>query len=383
MKIAIGIFWTVGLSFQEGLINPADIENATRDLARAAVDPSFWPEVMEQICRATGTTGAILLQTDSRTPDVPRTAGAEELAVAYFSEGWHTQDIRVRTVPQLMAGKPVVTDHDIPGFDDAGARQYYNEFLFRNRFAWFAGIGFRAGRDLWALTLQRTARDGPFTEADKQVLARLSPRLTEVATLSTAVGRSVVSGISSALLAVGRPALLLDRFGFVIEHNALADALFADDLKVHGRRLMIGDPNGAAALKDLIDRLRSAPDGAGSPALSFLIPRQRRSMVLARVVPVPPAARAPFLGARVLVMLSELDAPIRPEPALIAAAFGLTRAEAALASLIGTGMSTTEAAKWLGISPQTARNQLKVIFGKTDTHRQSSLVLLLSRLARP
>jgi DNA-binding CsgD family transcriptional regulator len=34
----------------------------------------------------------------------------------------------------------------------------------------------------------------------------------------------------------------------------------------------------------------------------------------------------------------------------------------------------------LGISKITARNQLKTIFSKTDTHRQSELVALLARL---
>jgi DNA-binding CsgD family transcriptional regulator len=59
-------------------------------------------------------------------------------------------------------------------------------------------------------------------------------------------------------------------------------------------------------------------------------------------------------------------------------AFGLTPAEARLASIIAKGRSPEQAAGTLGISPGTARNHLKEIFGKTDTHRQSELVALLS-----
>lgn len=62
------------------------------------------------------------------------------------------------------------------------------------------------------------------------------------------------------------------------------------------------------------------------------------------------------------------------------ACFGLTTAEARLASAIGNGASLDIAADALGISYETARCQLKAIFSKTDTHRQGELVSLISRL---
>jgi DNA-binding CsgD family transcriptional regulator len=61
-------------------------------------------------------------------------------------------------------------------------------------------------------------------------------------------------------------------------------------------------------------------------------------------------------------------------------AFSLTPAEARLASLMASGMSLEDAAEKLTIARQTARTQLKAIFMKTGTHRQSQLVALLSRL---
>lgn len=61
--------------------------------------------------------------------------------------------------------------------------------------------------------------------------------------------------------------------------------------------------------------------------------------------------------------------------------FALTPAEARLASRLAAGNSLEEASNALGISKLTARTQLKSIFVKTDTHRQSQLILLLARLA--
>jgi DNA-binding CsgD family transcriptional regulator len=361
-------------------IDPSRVERVSRRLGEAALDPSLWPEIMEEICRATGTTGAVLLQSDVRTPDVPRTAGAHDMISNYFANNWHTRDLRVRGVPLILSGEPVITDQDFVTPEEMRTHPYYNDILLPFNLLWFAGIGFWSESALWVLCLQRSPREGPFEAEDKQLLAELAPRLTEVATLSTAVGRSVISGVTDALASIGRAALLLDRFGFVLDSNAAADRIFDDDLRIHGRRLIVRDLRGKAELEELIDRLRTTPDRSGFPMTTFVVRRQRRSAVLIRAMPVPPAARAPFLGARALLTLSTLEPAPAPEPAILAKAFGLTQAEARLASLIAAGTSPSEAARRLGISRETARNQLKAIFGKTDTHRQSELAVLLSKL---
>src|SRR5262245_60985364 len=83
-------------------------------LADAAINPAIWLDIMEQICAAANATGAALLQSDLRTPDIPRTAGVDDYFRSYFSDGWHTRDIRAeRGVPLLLRGEKVITDQDI------------------------------------------------------------------------------------------------------------------------------------------------------------------------------------------------------------------------------------------------------------------------------
>jgi DNA-binding CsgD family transcriptional regulator len=60
--------------------------------------------------------------------------------------------------------------------------------------------------------------------------------------------------------------------------------------------------------------------------------------------------------------------------------FGLSPAEARLASIIAGGIDLRTAAEDLGVKRDTARNQLKAIFAKTGAHRQSELVELLAKL---
>jgi DNA-binding CsgD family transcriptional regulator len=112
----------------------------------------------------------------------------------------------------------------------------------------------------------------------------------------------------------------------------------------------------------------------------IVIRRQRRQPVLVRTLPVHGAARSPFLGARAILTLTPLEARPRPGPAEIAKLFHLTPAEARLACLIAQGLNPQQAAGLLEISRETVRTQLKSIFAKTATHRQSELVAMLSRL---
>ena len=117
--------------------------------------------------------------------------------------------------------------------------------------------------------------------------------------------------------------VVIDHSGFVLSANPSASHLFDDSVYVRNRRLKITDQQ-------------------------------------SRFVSIEPKPR--------------------PNASLLSKIFGLTFAEAKLAAALADGTSLEEAAEELHISRETARSQLKIVFGKTDTHRQSQLVALLSRL---
>jgi DNA-binding CsgD family transcriptional regulator len=97
-------------------------------------------------------------------------------------------------------------------------------------------------------------------------------------------------------------------------------------------------------------------------------------------LPVHGAARTPFLGARALLTLTAIEPRAAPKPAVLSKAFGLTPAEARVASIVAEGLNPERAAEVLGISRTTARNRLQAIFAKTGTHRQSELVARFSSI---
>lgn len=361
-----------------------DVEQLLKVSARlgdAVIDPAIWPNIMEEISAAAGASGAVLLQSDARTANVPRTPGIEEMISHYFAAGWHTRDLRAeRGVPLLLRGEKVVTDEDIVTPEETRRSQYYAEAVAPFGLQWFAALGFAAGPALWAMVIQRTPRQGPFDHDDKRVLGTIVQRLTETATLSRAVGKTVLSSATNALGLVKQPAVALDHMGFVLEANSAADQVFDDDIRIRGRRLIVRDPQSKYALDKTLDQLRITPETAALPVDPIVVPRRAKRPLLIRILPVDGAARSPFLGARALLVFSDLQVKSGPQPQLLSRMFGLSWSEAKLAAIVAAGYSPQEAAARLGIARETARNQLKAVFAKTGTHRQGELIALLSAL---
>ena len=364
-----------------GALDVGRLDAVSGRLGEAVLDPATWPLLMEEICSAVGTTGAALLQSDIRTHDIPMTASTTELFKNYFDNNLHVTDVRAaRGVPLMLAGTPVISDADLFDNERDMLRDPLYASLTHFGFRWWAAVGFRAGSALWGLALQRTTREGPFEETEKRALAGLSRRMTETATLSKAVGRIVLSGITNALHHVRQPALALDRHGFVIDANPTALAILDDEIRISNCRLLVRDKRAKSALDKFIDQLRTMPDTAALPAAPIVVRRETRHPVVIRVLPVDGAARSPFLGARAILVLSDLGAKPNAEPKVLAQVFDLTPAEARLAAHIATGLSPEHAAQELGIAVETARYQLKAVFAKTGTHRQNELAALLSRV---
>jgi DNA-binding CsgD family transcriptional regulator len=335
---------------------------------------------MEEICGAVSTTGAALLQGDVRTPEVPKTPSIDDYLASYFENNIHIGDIRAeRGVPLILAGQSIIADQHLFGSEREMLRDPLYAHAGRWGFRWWAGIGFFAGSALWAVALQRTIREGPFEASELQALGSLPARLTETATLSKAVGQRVLSASTNALDLVRQPAVALDRLGHVIEINSAAAAIFSDELRIRNRRLFLRDREANSAIETLVDRLRMIRDTEAFAVAPIVVKRDVPPPLIIRVLPVDAIAGGPFLGARAILVFTDLKIRPGPEPGLLRRAFNLTAAEARLAAVIATGVSPEEAAERLEIARETARKQLKSVFEKTGAHRQGELVALLSR----
>lgn len=212
---------------------------------------------------------------------------------------------------------------------------------------------------------------------ERRILAAFTRSLVGIAALSRRGADSSNAPSVRALDVLRQPAILLDLDGLVIDSNVAAVALFDLDIRVKERRLFIRDQEARAKLQSLILEMKLGAAELSQVPEPIVIPRRDQLPVLLRIWPIDEAGRWPSHDIRFLLTLNALGPKPGPAPSILAKTFGLTPSEAKLACIIARGAGPEIAAQELKISRETARNQLKSVFAKTGTHRQSELVALL------
>jgi DNA-binding CsgD family transcriptional regulator len=139
------------------------------------------------------------------------------------------------------------------------------------------------------------------------------------------------------------------------------------------------------AIRGLIDRAISVAVGKFARPCGTIAVRRRSGQLLhisaTALSSLTPCMWSP-LGSKavaaVFIRAPEDDAASLQQ--ILANCYALTRAELRLAVQLFDGLSLADAAALNSVSLETVRAQLKAVFNKTDTRRQSELVALLSRL---
>ena len=346
----------------------------------AAIDPSRWPAAMEAVGQATNSFGALIFPLQGATQQIPHSCSLEAGFDTYVREGWNHRDERFRRGSVgVIRQRGVVTDFDLVTDDEIARMPYYREFLAPQGLRWFGGIIVGCGEVQWLLAIQRKVEQGPFSPDEQDTLKGLSNMLSGAAAIARALGYARADAAIAAFQLSGTAVALIDRLGNVVRHNAAADELFGPDINIHHGRLTSRSIKATASLdRALHSLLWSSSSAALLPPIA--LPRLRMRPVLAYPARLSEVTIDVLGPCQALVILVDLEARPRPSEATVRAAFGLTEAESRLASHIAAGETVEDCAAKLNVAYETARNQLKAIFAKTNTHRQAELVALLTRL---
>ena len=356
-----------------------DFGSLTDAFTAAAIDPSLWGAAMDAAADATGSFGANLVPLRGpRTPDEPFCRRLLPAADDMFREGWAARDGREQWVPDVMR-HGVATAYLWKTPEEESRHLFFQEFLRPHGLRWFAGVKIGDGDDVWGLALHRTAEQAPYSPAEFKLLAELSPALAGTARLAAAFGFVRIDAMLSAFERSQSPVAMLARNGAVLKHNAAVERLLGDDLKIVGGRLVSWNPGATRALDGVLHQLLSKLGGVKP----VVLPRKVGRPIIAYPSRLTNTPYDCFAPAQVLIVFADLEARRQVDMQPLMDAFGLCASEARVTSLLAGGTSIENAAESLGIAVSTARNQIKRVFEKTDTHSQGQLISLVSQLISP
>lgn len=176
--------------------------------------------------------------------------------------------------------------------------------------------------------------------------------------------------------------VLLDAKGNMLLVNLAASAIFASEkaLRLTPQGLVASIPFENSQLNALVQGAINTGNGNGlhsGGAIAITRDGLRPSL---QVLVTPLRTKMVHLGKNVPVALIFVSDPERKplsDSAMLAQLFGLTPAECRLAMSLAVGDSLKDAAGCSGLRQSTLRSQLKSIFAKTNTKRQSELIRLL------
>lgn len=353
----------------------------------AAANPQVWPDALEALSTLTGCRGALLTTRVFIPGGLVHTTSLKEAAGQFFDEGWYLGDVRNAAVRPRHFWNGFFSDHTLFSESEMEKSEYYEKFARKADVPWFA-----AGRLIGELTdgavslsLQRSAKEGPFTPDEISRLNALLPRLTPTMILASRLaeikGKSLIDGLSL----VKQPAILLKMDGAVSCMNASAEALLGKRLKIRRSRLSAFGTSENRQLQALIDQ---ACTGQGRHMSSdqhlapVVLPEtDTEARLIVTAAPIRRSACDIIAFSGVILMITDFSSNLRPAFRTLQHVFNLTRREAEIMSLIGEGQSIQQIGSTLGIATETVRHHVKSVFTKTHTSKQSDVVRLYLRMS--
>ena len=230
----------------------------------------------------------------------------------------------------------------------------------------------------------RRRRYGHFTNTEIDYIARLAPHLRRSLDLSRRLTeKGMIAGIEALLKALNCPAAVVDQSLQVVASNEpfLSIAKANDGIAVLQFQLEFSDSTCRTSLKRELKTALSRghlADARGDGRISA----KRKSGRKSYQVFVLPLQRKVTLRSRrlCLLLIIDPDDARRVPVSLLGEAFGLTRAEAEVASLLALGYDVAQIARLRKASRETVRSQIKSALRKSGTRRQAELVAAICKL---
>lgn len=361
-----------------------------QDLLGAPGSVEGWYAFLLHLCDALGGSAASFISHElaSGQVSISVTARTDPDALSKYNEHWHRLDPWAHSPDsRLLQPGAVVIGDSLVSRRNLRRTAFYNDFgRSYGIVQCIAGMIEVSAQRLSCLSINGTEHRKSFDAQDSALMVALMPSLKRALQIHRRLaGAELMSANAAAVLdRLPHGVLVLSNQGTVLSTNRAADQILRarDGLTIDHGELR-------AATIALTNQLRTAVSTAIKTAKGvatdsdrgLILPRPSGRPPLSIIVaPLPsklrPGGPEPF-AAGVALFVTDPDRMPLPEAALIATMFKLTVGESQLVRLLVAGFSLDETAAHLALRPETVRTRLKVVFQKTNTHRQAELVKLV------
>jgi DNA-binding CsgD family transcriptional regulator/PAS domain-containing protein len=373
-----------------------NIDDVIDAIYAAAVDPAHWANVVNALARCFPGTKILINAEDARARRNIGciSAGFNSKSLSDYSRHWASQNPWVPFHEKQPILKPSVSDDVFPSFTFEHT-EFYNGFIrAEGEVESAAGIKlFQEDSRLATLNLHygaSVAKD--YNRSLPRVLAQLATHLRHAIEINRRLSNSLTATptIKALIDFSPHPTWLLDADGRVRIANAAGIRILDErrEAWLGSRERLV--PRDAMASRKL-NAMCALEAIANQPVAFNGLSIDQTGNSAAGQWSITPIRMGPQSGMSALFARSSTAILVTLEQPTgrtvlnvddLRRMFHLTSAEAKLALQLSSGQPLSEAADRLCISKETARAQLKSVFAKTGTHRQSELVALLLGASR-
>ncbi|BCH33831.1 hypothetical protein MesoLjLc_57610 [Mesorhizobium sp. L-8-10] len=312
--------------------------------------------------------------------DLSLTSGLSEEALRAYAQHYSRINPWMAKASVRPIGLGVVSEQMLDR-GDLVRTEFYGDFMRSIGAEAAVGVTIvrESGRSLLLSTLTDRA-DPNQNVAAAETLTRLAPHLRRAFRYyQTGPFQKALSDVGDHLFEETDIGLVVVGEGMTVKSVSAAAVRHIDGGEGIGitptGRVALTDQDAARALQQMVDRLAEGPRVHSHVVAAS---GKMRKITLVRLNKDPIASF--FEGPTVAILIEPAQGTRPPDLERATAAFNLTPAEIKVALALNRGISLRQAAAELGIAEGTARQQLKSIFRKTGTSRQSELIVWMRSL---
>ena len=373
-----------------------DIVSAIYD---AALDRARWSAALERIRLYVGATAVQLMAVDRRLGIISfsATANVSQDAELEYVRRYCAIDPRVKVLLADVPGAWLYC-HELLSDEFVARDPFYQGLIIPNGLRYVAGCKVYEDENIsMVLSLHQALGSPPVSRAQTARADQLAPHLERATRLSlnsylyssqALVGVQIVNRLRY-------PVFLLKSDAHVVHMNTAARQVLQEQgtlLRLEGMRLSGTDSASARRIAGALSSYHAASQTvthavpaqpAAQPASQILsLERAGKRPLKGFISPLHPESVMGVFGPQRLMMAAFSD-PTKsalPDASFLMAAYGLTPAEARVATQVALGKSIKQTAQELHVQPTTVRTQLDNVFRKTGTGKQSEMVAELLSL---